>query len=178
MIDVKRFTHSAAGIIAALLLCSCATPYRPLKHHSGYTERQAGPNEYEVSFSGNANSSWDRVLDFAMLRAAEIALGRQAKIFILLDLVNLSSARRYQVPSQYFWSASPYLSGAQVVPTAPEFAAGERAYRMMTPSEERIFYQPAVRLRILLPPGSAAGHVPYDAAEVKARIKRRYGLGN
>lgn len=166
------------GLLAMLVACSCATPYRPLKHHVGYSDRQVGTNEYEVSFFGKPESSWDRVLDFAMLRAAEIALSRHAKTFTVLDIANLSSARRYLVPSQYFWTASPYLSGGQVVPSAPEFAGGlDRAYLMATAPEERIFYEPGVRLKIMLSPGSAPGHVPYDAAEVSDRIRRKYGLG-
>jgi hypothetical protein len=164
--------------IAGVLLSSCATPYRPLKHQSGYSEQQVGKDEYEVGFLGNGSSSYDRVLDFALLRAAEISLKRQAKSFTVLDVVNLSSARRYRSASQYFWTASPYLStGGEVVPSAPEFTDGiDQSYLMVTPVEERIYYRPGVRIRITLSADAAPGGFAYDPVELGKRLKLKYGL--
>jgi hypothetical protein len=163
---------------ASLFLTACATPYRPLKHQSGYYEQQVGKDEYQVSFLGNGNSSYDRVLDFALLRAAEISLMRQANSFTVLDVVNLSSARKYHTVSQYFWTASPYLStGGEVVPSAPEFTGGlDQSYLMVTPAEERIFYRPGVRLRVTLASNAALGGFAYDPAKLRQQLKHKYGL--
>jgi hypothetical protein len=165
-------------LVASLFLSSCATPYRPLKHRSGYSEQQVGKDEYEVSFLGNGSSSYDRVLDFALLRAAEISLERQAKSFTVLDVVNLSSARRYYSSSQYYWTAAPYTStGGELLPSAPQFPGWtELNYHMVTPVQERIFYRPGVRLRITISGDTVAGGFAYDPAKLREQLKQKYGL--
>jgi hypothetical protein len=167
-----------ACLAASLLLSSCATPYRPLKHQYGYSDQQLGKDEYEVSFLGNGSSSYDRVLDLALLRAAEIALEHQAKHFTVVDVVHLSSARKYQSASQYFRTASPYLStGGAVVPSAPEFTGGmAESYLMVTPPEERVFYRPGVRLRINLSGDATEVGYAYAPDSLRAELKRKYGL--
>ena len=165
-------------LVASLFLCSCATPYRPLKHQSGYSEQQVGKDEYEVSFLGNGSSSYDRVLDFALLRAAEIALKRQAKCFIVSDVINLSSARRYYSSPQYYWTAAPLTStGGELLPSAPQFPGWtDLNYHMVTPVEERIFYRPGVRLRITLSADAVAGGFAYDPAKLREQLKHKYDL--
>ena len=165
-------------LAASFFLSSCATAYRPLKHQYGYYECQVGKDQYEVSFLGNGSSSYERVLDYALLRAAEIALKRQAKSFTVSDVVNLSSARRYHTASQYFRTASPFLStGGNVVPSAPEFTGGiDQSYLMWVPGEERIFYRPGVRLNITLSADAAAGGSAYDPAKLREKLKHKYGL--
>ncbi len=119
----KRRASVVATLVAGLLLVSCATPYRPLKGHYGYDERQIGPEEYEVSFLANGNSSYEQVLDFALLRSAEIAIQRHASSFVVLDVINLSDAQKYQPSSQPFWNASSYLSTGGAIPLpAPELS--------------------------------------------------------
>ena len=169
---------SGCCLAASLLLSSCATPYRPLKSHYGYADRQVGKDEYEVSFLGNGHSSYDRVLDLALLRAAEIAIERPAKYFTVLDVAHLSSARKYQSSSQFFWTASPYLStGGAVVPSAPEFTGGiSQSYQMLAPAEEKVFYRPGVRLRIKLSNEAIADGYAYAPAELRERLKYKYGL--
>jgi hypothetical protein len=137
-----------------------------------------GKDVFDVSFLGNGSSSYDRVLDFALLRATEISLKRQAKSFTVLDVVNLSSARKYQSASQYYWTASPYLStGGDVVPSAPEFTGGtDRSYLMVTPAEERIYYRPGVRLRITISADVPPGGFAYDPAKLREHLKHKYGL--
>jgi len=174
------FSHSVFGLclLANLLACSCATPYKALNHRYGYSDQQVGSEEFEVTFLGNGNSSFERAFDFAMLRTTEIALSRQAKSFILLDLINLSSVRRYQTSSHYYWTASPFLSaGAQTAIPAPELIGDtEQSYLMMVPAQEGIFYRPGVKLKVRLlsdPPGS---YYPYDPAKENERLKRKYRI--
>ena len=174
----QRLVPLALALLASLVFCSCAAPYRPIKHHSGYAEHQVGTNEYEVSFLGNGNTTYDRAFDFALLRAAEIALNRQAKSFTVVDVINLSSARKYQAPPRYYWTASPFLSTAgQTVPAAPEFLEPTRySYLMETPLQEHIFYRPGVKLKIRLLPEPATGYYPYNPATLRERLRTKYGL--
>ena len=133
---------------------------------------------YEVSFLGNGHSSYERVFDFAMLRTAELALGRQAKSFTLLDLVNLSSVRTYQTPTRFYWTASPYLSagGQNILPAAGLFDGAEWSYLMMEPAQERIYYRPGVKLKAKLLPDPPGSYYPYNPAKESERLKRKYRI--
>ncbi len=176
----RSFPHLVSGacLAAGLLLCSCATPYKPLDHRYGYSERQVTNDVYEVSFLGNGNTPYDSAFDFALLRAAELALKRHAKSFILLDLVSLSSARTYQTPPRFYWTAAPNLSagGQPIVPAATLIGGVDWRYLLMEPGQQRIFYRPGVRLKVKLlrdPPGS---YYPYDPVKVSERLTRKYGI--
>ena len=173
----KRCLAFGSCCLLGLFLSSCATPYRPLKGHYGYSDFEVGKDDYEVRFLGNANSTYERARDFALLRAAEITLKQQASSFTLLDVVNLSTARKYTSSPQYYQTASPYLStGGNVVPSAPEFTRGmSDSYVMMIPGEERTFYRPGVRLKIKLSARTPAGAF-YDPAKLTERLKRKYRL--
>jgi len=157
----------AACLAASFFLCSCATPYQPLDHRYGYSEQQVGKDVYEVTFLGNADTSYERAFDFAMLRAADIALSRRAKSFALLDLTNLSFVRTYKTPTLYYWT--------------PSHAAGPadwtaRDSLVMEPAQERTYYRPGVKLKVKLlsdPPGS---YYPYDPAKESERLKRKYRI--
>jgi hypothetical protein len=165
-------------LVASLLVSSCATPYQPLDHRYGYSEQQVGKDVYEVSFLGNGNSSYERVSDYAMLRTAEIALSRQAKSFTLLDVVNLSSVRRYQTPSRLYWTVSPYPSdaGQTILPAAGPAGWTEWRYLAMEPAEERIYYRPGVKLKVQLLPDPPGSYYPYDPVKASERLKRKYRI--
>jgi hypothetical protein len=167
-----------ASLVASLLVSSCATPYQPLDHRYGYSEQQVGNDVFEVSFLGNGHSSYERVLDFAMLRAADIALSRQAKSFTLLDLVNLSSVRTYQTPTLFDWTASPYLGpgGQYLLPAAGLADWTERSYLVMEPAQERTYYRPGVKLKVKLLPDPPGSYYPYDPAKESERLKRKYRI--
>jgi hypothetical protein len=167
-----------ACLIASLFVSSCATPYQPLDHRYGYSEQPVGNDVYEVSFLGNGHCSDERALDFAMLRAAEIAISRQAKSFTLLDVVNLSSARPYQTPTRFYRTGSPFLStGGQTTPP-PLGLLSELggSYLLAEPAEKGVYYRPGVKLKVKLlldPPGS---YYPYDPARESERLKRKYRI--
>ena len=162
----------------SLFVSSCATPYERLGHRYGYSEKQVGKDVYEVSFLGNGDSSYERVLDFAMLRAAEIALRRHAKSFTLLDLVNLSSVRVYHAPSLSYWTTTPYLGpgGQPLVPAEGLFEGVEWSYLVMEPAQTRAYCRPGVRLKIKLLPDPPGSYYPYDPAKVIERLKRKYRI--
>lgn len=176
--DRKQCAAFGSCLAASFLFCSCATEYRPLKHHYGYFESQVGKDQYEVGFLANADSSYERVLDFALLRSAEIALRQKAKSFTVSDVVNLSSARKYRTGSQYYRTASPFLSTrGNVVPSVPEFSGDiDRSYLMWIPGEERIFYKPGVLLKIALSASVSNSGAAYDPSELREKLRRKYDL--
>jgi hypothetical protein len=161
-----------------LLLCSCATPYQPANRHYGYSERQVGNQEYEVTFQANGNTSYARALDFAMLRASEIALNHHAKSFSVLDVVNLSSARSYVSTSYPYWTSSLYMSPADqtLLPPGGPLGWNTWSYLVIDPPQERVYYRPGLRLTIRLlsdPPGA---YYPYDPGKESKRLRNKYHI--
>jgi hypothetical protein len=165
-------------LAASLLLCSCATPYQPLRHRYGYADRHVTNGVYEVSFLGNASTSYERASDFALLRAAEIALKHHAKSFILLDVVNLGSAHPYLTPPLFYWTTAAGLDAAGQNP--PSVAAlldwTEGSYLVMEPAQERTYYRPGVGLKVKLLPDPPGAYYPDDPAQVIQRLERKYRI--
>lgn len=66
--------------IAALALCACATPttYQPATKAGGvgYTEQRIENDRWRVSFRGGSGASAAQVMDYALLRAAELTLAQ------------------------------------------------------------------------------------------------------
>src|SRR5258707_3696533 len=83
--------------LGPMLLCSCATPYRPLKNNTGYSDTTIASNQFRVTFRGNPDTPLERAYDFAMLRCAEVTQEHGFSHFAVLDVVNLSSAKSYTI---------------------------------------------------------------------------------
>jgi len=167
----RFFSHlvCASCLAASLLLSSCATPYKPLDHRYGYSEKQVAIDVYEVSFLGNGSTSHDRALDFAVLRAAEIALSCQAKSFTLLDVANLSSVRPYQTAPHFYWTTYPN-------PGAMGQTTFSALGHLMEPAEERVYYRPGVKLKVKLLPDLPGSYHPYDPAKESERLMLKYRI--
>jgi hypothetical protein len=71
-----RLAAPLAGILI-LAACATATPYQPLgvgDTRGGYAEQRIEENRYRVMFAGNVYTSRERVENFLLYRAAELAL--------------------------------------------------------------------------------------------------------
>ncbi len=176
--ELREALIASGFLTACLLLSACATPYKPYHHHYGYSEVHLSNDVYEVSFLGNGNTSYQRALDFAMLRASEIALSHHAKSFTLLDLDNLSSARPYTTPARFYWSASPYLGpgGQAILPAASLLYGPDWSFLVFESAQTRIYYRPGVRLKVKLLPDPPGSYYPYDPVKESARIRRQYRI--
>lgn len=71
--------------ITILFLAGCATPYQSKSLGGGYSDTQLAPDVVRINFKGNAYTSDERALDFALLRAAEFTLERGLKYFAIID---------------------------------------------------------------------------------------------
>ncbi len=177
----RRFSsHLAFGLCVAvgLLLCSCATPYKPLDHGYGYSDRHATNDVYEVTFLGNGSTSSERAFDFAMLRAAEIALNRHAKSFTVLDVVNLSFARTYLSAPQVYRTTAAGLTpiGQDRPPVTGLLDWTERDYLAMEQAQERTYYRPGVKLKVKFLPDPPGTYYPYDPVKVSDELRRKYRI--
>lgn len=75
-------------ILAAILAVSlggCATSYKPDGYGGGYSDVQLAENSFRIAFKGNDATSRTRAEDFALLRAADVALIAGFKFFTITD---------------------------------------------------------------------------------------------
>jgi hypothetical protein len=86
----------------------------------GYDELQLAPDIYRVSFRGNGYTRPDRVVDFTLLRAAEICLQNGAKQFV--------------VPNEGRDSSSQLVGGGQTTGTVTPRVGGGYSFAGTTNS--------------------------------------------
>ena len=72
-------------LLGALLLTGCATGFTPSSGGDGYSETQLSPTSFQVTFRGNTKTTPERAHDFALLRAAEIALANKCPYFAVIS---------------------------------------------------------------------------------------------
>jgi len=74
-------------LVFALLLTGCATEFVPSSGGDGYSETRLSPTAYQVTFRGNPKTTPERAYDFALLRAAEIALANHCGHFAVVSAI-------------------------------------------------------------------------------------------
>ena len=165
--------------LGLMLICSCATPYRPLKNNTGYSETTIASNQFRITFRGNADTPLERAYDFAMLRSAEVSQEHGFLHFAVLDVANLSSARSYTIRQPdmpypwgvrqmtwYDWQA-PVLVGS---PYMDPILAGT------THEETRMYFKPGTSLTIQCFLSKPEKIFAFNAEEIRQQLKKKYGL--
>ena len=90
-----RLIITAAVLLLLLnLFNACATPYSPYSWwgNTGYQETFYAPDVVSVSFTGNKTTPYERVHDFALLRAAELALRNNYPYFEVISDKDISTS--------------------------------------------------------------------------------------
>jgi hypothetical protein len=97
--------------VLALLAGACATSYHergPL--FGGVDSIQVSETSYRITVSGNQRTSSERIEDFVLLRASEIALARGYKGFVINQERDQSRTTQVTIPS------GPIYSGTSIAP--------------------------------------------------------------
>jgi len=86
----KKVIYLILGI--SLYSCSAPSLYQPslLYNKEGYTETMITATSYQIKFKGNDSSNFERVNDFALLRAAEITRQHGFHYFLVVTHKNHS----------------------------------------------------------------------------------------
>lgn len=99
------------------LLSACVTGYAPSTGGDGFSETQLSPTSFQVTFRGNTKTTPERAYDFALLRAAELALNNKCPYFVVNSALAGDNG-----------SAGVMISNAFVAKKKPEVSLSIRIY--------------------------------------------------
>lgn len=80
-------SHLWQVLLIILLATGCAgpTPYHPTLDGTGYLDQRIVDNRYQVSYTANSLTRKNKVKQYLLYRAAEIALEQGEERFVVLD---------------------------------------------------------------------------------------------
>jgi len=152
-------------------LVGCATPYQKLGTSitGGYQYQRLTENAFTVSFLGNGFTSPTRASDFALLRAAEIALEHNYAYFTILGDRDLSGTDNVQIHHPSYSTGTLTSSGGTAFVNTTTTGGGVTNITIHKPGSE-------ITIRCFeSPPGGHAGIV-LNANETATRIRDKYRL--
>ena len=92
-------------IFFTIFFTGCSTTYQSQGLSGGFTETALRSDFYKVTFAGNGFTSSDKTYDFAILRAAEIALKSNYSYMLITDsnnkITSTTTGGNTYVPSAY-----------------------------------------------------------------------------
>ena len=165
--------HGTLLTMMAFWLCSCATPYRPLKSGTGFSEAQLAADVFQVSFQGNGQISTEDVQDYALLRASQLTLQHGFSYFAVEDITNTSSVRPYTGRQQFHTDYPPNMGlPPPTLGGYDQFGAGY----IVEYEQPRLYVRPGTSLRIKCFATKPDKPFTYDASALERSLKQRHKL--
>ena len=120
--------------VSLLLLSGCATEYGAKSFWAGgFEETQLAPDVYRVTFSANDSTTMARTSDFALLRAAELALENGYPYFEVLDAKQWVNTDVYSTPVTTTTTGSVVGSGNTVAGSSVTTTTGGQTFSSNEP---------------------------------------------
>ena len=145
----------------------CATAYQPTGLGGGYSDTHLAPDLFRVVFHGNQYTAPDRVQDFALLRASELALQNGFTCFALIDESNTVTSSTFNTPAHANATGSGYINGNSVT-----FEENTTYY----PSQTYTFYKPNTGLLIKAFKSKPDRIFTFDAGFLQQSLKEKYQI--
>ena len=122
--------YPALVLLCGLLLAGCVTEYTPSSGGDGYSETQLSPTSFQVTFRGNTKTTPERAHDFALLRAAEIALANRCPHFVVISATaGDNGTAGMMINSSFIAKKKPEVSlSVRIYPAKPAGDSLEAAY--------------------------------------------------
>jgi hypothetical protein len=133
----------------------------------GYSELEISPTIVRVTFEGNSSTKDTRAVDFALLRAAEVAIKRGYPYFVVRDRVNASRSRTYTSTSPGHSFTSCDKKGRCTTTQSPSVTTSSTSRWPVHNNLVEFFAE--------VPPDSATLFV-LEARFVQRVLRRMYGL--
>lgn len=152
--------------LSAVAWAGCAASYKPYSvwNDGGFTEHELQPNQFQVRFVGNEQSTELETEELASLRAAELCLGRN-KPFMLLQNFATDSVITGSVPAR-----EVKVAGPDPGPAAGR-AEGETRYATVS---GKTLYTPKTDLTAVCMDAAVDGAL--DAAQLARDMRAKYGI--
>jgi hypothetical protein len=164
---IKKNLIQFAGLTACIFIIGCATSYQPNGFTGGYTDTQLAPDVFRVTFRGNGHTAPERVQDFAMLHAAELALQNGFAHIAILGENNSTTTHSFTTQGQAYTTGSAYVYGNYAT------YSGNTTY---TPGQTFTFYKPSTALTFQCFKLKPEGVLSFDAAFLLNSIRQKYGV--
>lgn len=156
---------SAIGVLLAS--GGCSTPYKSNGFRGGYSETLLAPDLFRVFFRGNGHTSHEKVQDFALLRAAELAEQYGYPFFLIVDEQNLTTAHSFATPGNATTTGSVNFYGNQ---------ANYSEHTTYNPAQIHTYYKPKTGLLVKCLKTKPENQFAFDAAFIAKSIKEKYGI--
>ncbi len=154
-------------VVALTALWGCATSYKSKGFTGGFSELQLAPDVFRVTFNGNAYTSGERAQDFAMLRAAELALQNGFGYFAIVDAHNTVRTESFTTPGQATSTGTLSVYGNQA------YYSGQSTY---TPGQTTTFFKPKTGMVVQCFRTKPDGINAFDAAFLQQSVKQAYNI--
>jgi len=158
------------AVVAALVLSSCATSYRPDAGHGGYAETALAADSYRVEFHGNRYTSQETAEQHLMRRCAELTLAAGCDGFVV-ETAEQTKARQEITLAEHYQR----VSGTTVTYTNKCAGGSLLPDTMDVPEQTATIRVPVATATIRLyrgspPDGAAEAH---DARQLLAEVARK-----
>ena len=154
-------------VVAAALFSGCATSYQSNGFTGGYTETQLAPDVFRVAFRGNGYTSQERAQDFAMLRAAELALRHEFTHLVVVDERSSTTAHSFTTSGHATTTGTAYVYGNR---------ATYSGYTTYTPGQTHTFYKPKTGIVVQFFKSKPDAIFAFDAAFLQQSLKQTYKI--
>ena len=155
-------------VLITLLLTGCATTYHASSFSGGFSETQLAENMFRVSFNGNGYTGRNRVVDFTLLRSAELTLEHGFTHFVIIDSSQHTSVSTTTTPTTAHTTGSASMYGDTV------YGSSTTTVR---PGKTRTISKPSSANTIVLFNGKPeTGELSYDARFLFDSISKKYGI--
>lgn len=88
-------------LVMVAALGGCVTSYQRKGFTGGYSETQISDDVYQITFIGNGYTGRSRVRDFAMYRAAELAMTSGYDYFVIMNAGDQDNSRVFTTGGAY-----------------------------------------------------------------------------
>lgn len=157
-------------LLMGSLLAGCMTPYQPEGYTGGYTDTQLGENTFRVTFRGNVEVSKARAADYALLRAAEVAITNGFRYFVVSESRIDSNVFTYTSPAESHTTGNAHIIGNSIYGSATTITSGGQVGTGSTPS--------ATNVIVCFKDKPDVIGVVFDAEFVTKSLKKKYKITN
>ena len=153
--------------IAPLVFAGCATSYQANSITGGFSETKLAPDVVRVKFRGNGYTKQERAQDFAMLRAAELAVKDGYPYFVILNETNDSKTSSFSTGGYAQTTGSAYMSGNRA------YYSGQTTY---SPVQTYNIYKPESGILVRFLKVKPEGGLVFDASFLISTLKEKYKI--